>query len=90
MARASRHTLSYCALCEGDMVICADCGNNCCNAGTKDIDGKPCGCDEAYEHQTMFWKDPSNITFAKDIRATVTRVLPDDWIKPPGGQSVPS
>lgn len=65
---ASRHAIKHCALCETDMVICADCGNNCCNAGTNDIGGRPCGCSEAYEHQGVLWKDPTNITFANDLR----------------------
>lgn len=50
------------------MVICADCGNNCCNAGTGEVNGKRCGCDEAYAHQTAYWQDKKNIKFAKDTR----------------------
>ena len=63
----SRHTLSNCEMC-GDMVVCADCGNNCCNGGTKDVNGKPCGCDEAYAHQTQWCKDPASVHFAADVR----------------------
>lgn len=63
----SRHTLARCDMC-GDMVICADCGNNCCNAGTKEVDGKRCGCNEAYEHQSAWCGDPSSVTFANDVR----------------------
>lgn len=64
----SRHTLSRCSLCECDMVLCADCGNNCCNAGTGEVDGKRCGCDEAYEHQAAYWKNNDSVRFAKDSR----------------------
>lgn len=64
----SRHTLAYCTLCQSDMVICTDCGNNCCNAGTGEINGKRCGCDEAYAHQTAYWQDKKGIRFAKDTR----------------------
>jgi hypothetical protein len=64
----SKHTLSYCTLCEADMVICAACGNNCCNAGTGEINGARCGCDEAYDHQAAYWKDPDAVRFAQDKR----------------------
>jgi len=55
------------------MVICADCGNNCCNGGTRDINGSPCGCDEAYEDQEAHSKDPECVKFAHDIRDDVIR-----------------
>lgn len=58
----SRHYLANCGLC-GEMVICADCGNNCCNACTGQINGVNCGCDEAYAHQDIFWKNKSAIVF---------------------------
>lgn len=64
----SRHTLSHCELCKTDMVICADCGNNCCNALTGEIDGKRCGCKEAYAHQAAYWEDAFSVIFAKDSR----------------------
>lgn len=64
----SRHTIGHCDSCQTDMVFCADCGNNCCNAGTKDVDGKPCGCSEAYEHQDALYADPDSVTFANDRR----------------------
>lgn len=50
------------------MVLCADCGNNCCNASTGDIKGAPCGCTEAYAHQDAYWKDQNAVRFAKDVR----------------------
>ena len=53
----------------GDMVICADCGNNCCNAGTNTFEnGERCGCKEAYEDQDAWHKDPNCVEFARDIR----------------------
>lgn len=64
----SRHTLAHCNICECDMVICADCGNNCCNAGTGDANGERCGCDEAYEHQKAYWYNSDNVQFANDKR----------------------
>jgi hypothetical protein len=80
----SKHTLSYCALCEGDMVICADCGNNCCNASTGTLEnGERCGCDEAYEDQAAYWKDPTSVEFAKDIRE-VARVKGEAALKEMG------
>ena len=63
----SRHTLANCTMC-GDMVVCADCGNNCCNGGTKELHGRACGCAEAYSHQTAWYEDPRSVTFAKDVR----------------------
>jgi len=87
MARYSRHTLSYCALCEGNMVICADCGNNCCNGGTQEIDGVRCGCEEAYEDQTAYLEDPECVRFEKDIRDQVPHDVPFSRIRPPGGPS---
>lgn len=67
----SRHTLSHCDVCQCDIVICADCGNNCCNASTQVLEnGATCGCEEAYEHQAILWTAPSSITFARDIRVT--------------------
>lgn len=64
----SRHTLSFCSHCECDMIVCADCGNNCCNGGTGDVDGKRCGCEEAYAHQDAYWKDRSGVQFVRDVR----------------------
>lgn len=65
----SRHTLSYCALCEYEMVRCADCDNNCCNAMYGEIDGKKCTtCPEAYDHQDAYNADKTSVTFAKDMR----------------------
>lgn len=70
----SRHTLSHCDLCQCDIVICADCGNNCCNVSTQVLDdGSMCGCQEAYAHQDVMWEDPFGITFAKDERANSRR-----------------
>lgn len=57
------------------MVVCADCGNNCCNSVTNLIDGELCGCQEAYEDQTAYWKDHDCVEFAKDIRNNVPRTL---------------
>ena len=35
----SKHTLSYCDLCETEMIICASCGNPSCNGTYGTIDG---------------------------------------------------
>lgn len=59
------------------MVICADCGNNCCNGGTKEINGKSCGCVEAYEHQTLYCKDKKSVKFLNDKR---NEPLEGKWI----------
>lgn len=58
------------------MVVCADCGNNCCNAGTSEINGVRCGCAEAYEHQSAYWKDKTSVKFAKDDRKDPSKEEP--------------
>ena len=71
MARLSRHTLAHCLGCDSDIVRCGTCNNNCCN-GSKGpnpgIDMSCPDCDDAYEDQTAYWKDPDCVRFAKDIR----------------------
>ena len=66
----SKHTLGHCNGCDTDMVLCATCGNNCCNAGHGTLPGgAPCpDCEEAYSHQSMLWEHPEWIEFAKDVR----------------------
>lgn len=65
----SKHTLGYCPGCECEMVFCATCGNNCCNAGYGEVNGKTCtDCPEAYDHQAAYWKDSNSVRFAADIR----------------------
>lgn len=54
----SRHSIGFCNLCGCWMVICADCGNNCCN-GTEGC----LSCAEAYSHQDIFYQDETAITF---------------------------
>lgn len=45
-----RHYWDYCSLCEHDVVICGKCGNNTCNGGYGQADGKECdACESAYE-----------------------------------------
>ena len=63
----SKHTLSFCVGCDTNMVLCATCGNNCCNGGSGTVNGETCrDCDEAYEHQDAYGKDPNSVRFAKD------------------------
>lgn len=51
------------------MVVCADCGNNCCNGGSgKSMYDKDCNCDEAYDHQSKYLADNSSVSFEKDER----------------------
>jgi len=47
-----KHTWDYCGVCCDAFVRCGKCGNNCCNGGYGEIDGKPCdACSFAYEMQ---------------------------------------
>lgn len=52
----SHHRISFCGGCDCFMIICGTCGNNCCNGGTNDVNGKPCGCDNAYAIQDEMWE----------------------------------
>lgn len=69
----SKHTLSYCALCESEIVKCATCNNNCCNGGYGKANGSGPGgngpdcpdCPNAYDMQDLYWKDASAVEFAK-------------------------
>lgn len=66
----SQHILAHCGLCNHDMVVCAACGNNSCNAGYgRGPDGEPCkSCPEAYEHQDLHWEDPTRVEFQNDAQ----------------------
>ena len=58
----TKHHLSYCDTCCDYMVICATCGNNCCNGGSGKINGDKCpDCDDAYEVQSLYHADPNLI-----------------------------
>lgn len=44
------HYWSYCSLCDHDVVICGQCGNNTCNGGHGTVNGKECdACKSAYD-----------------------------------------
>ena len=62
----SKHKLSYCDHCESKMVVCATCGNNCCNGGSGEINGVEClDCLEAYKHQDLFFEGVVAIEFSE-------------------------
>jgi hypothetical protein len=63
--------VEYCDLCQGTMVICPKCGNNCCNGAyglmdkngkalpwnTKEEDAVHCDvCSLAYQYQYLYWE----------------------------------
>lgn len=74
----SKHKLSYCALCETEMVICATCNNKCCNGSNgKIVKGIDCDCQEAYEHQTIYYENTSNIEFSETIKSESFIFKPD-------------
>lgn len=51
LKKFSRHKFAFCETCKNFMVECVTCGNNCCNAGYGQVDGKNCpDCPEAHEH----------------------------------------
>ena len=46
----NNHKWAYCDLCEHDVVLCGTCGNNTCNGGYGEVEGKECeDCPSAYE-----------------------------------------
>ncbi len=45
-----KHYWLHCSLCDHEVVICGKCGNNTCNGGYGEVDGKECDvCPSAYE-----------------------------------------
>lgn len=62
----SKHTLSYCSMCQTTILLCAACGNNTCNGGYGQINDVKCSnCPEAYEHDKIRNTNPHEINFAK-------------------------
>ena len=52
-------SIGYCPLCRHDFVRCPRCGNNCCNGGHGEVDGKECDvCPLAYQYQRLYDKLP--------------------------------
>ena len=50
------HSLDECHMC-GEHIRCGYCGNNTCNGGTGVLlDGKECGCEEAYKVSDAYFK----------------------------------
>ena len=46
-----KHRWTDCPMC-GRMVVCGKCGNNCCNGGYGEVDGRSCdACPSAYGMQ---------------------------------------
>lgn len=70
--KKKEHRWEVCSMC-GPMVVCGNCGNNCCNGasgktGSQSID---CDCDDAYDMQDLrevpqvvldYWNYLENIT----------------------------
>ncbi len=57
MPICAKYTWEYCITCNVPFVRCPKCNNNCCNASTGEIDGKKCGCEEAYAYQHKSYQD---------------------------------
>lgn len=70
----TKHLLGHCEMC-GPFAQCATCGNNCCNGTYGGEPGNWCpDCPDAYEVQTLYFKDPDAVEFAGKGR---TIPLPD-------------
>ena len=68
LIEVSPRTLDYCLTCRTYMVLCANCGNNCCNGGSGDyVNGEhiKCidACRDAYRVQNAYWADNKSVTF---------------------------
>lgn len=60
----TKHKLDYCPLCEGHMLRCKTCNNNCCNGMYGTVDGEKCtDCPDAYLVQDIYWKNPEAVVF---------------------------
>ena len=50
-----KFTFGWCELCEAVFVRCPKCGNNTCNGGSGDINGKRCDmCGATYQYAKLF------------------------------------
>jgi hypothetical protein len=60
------HYWAYCNHCQRPIVICGNCGNNCCNATFGEYpNGSECQiCDDAYDFQSLGLGDNPVIDFA--------------------------
>lgn len=61
----SKHTISYCELCEEIIFICGRCGNNTCNAGYGILeDGTTCPeCPDAYKAWDEYYDKIDKVRF---------------------------
>lgn len=60
------HRISFCGGCDCFMIICGKCGNNSCNGGSGEVNGKPCpDCDDAYCFQDKMWKRINQINYKR-------------------------
>lgn len=76
------HTWRYCTLCECEMVICGTCGNNCCNGGSGEVDGKPCpDCDSAYAMQYERWEQQQATREGRPMRGRLAKKRESRWIR---------
>lgn len=73
---------AICAAC-GPHVVCPACGNNCCNSGHGEVDGKPCTvCPQAYEVQSHGPPDGFKLT-DEYVRWSRERAweLHEEWVR---------
>lgn len=72
------HYWAFCTHCDGPMVICGNCGNNCCNGGSGEYDdGSKCQiCLDAYDFQALGQGDRPLI----DLSDRPEPMNPDRWI----------
>lgn len=75
LVEISPHTLDYCLTCRTYMVLCANCGNNCCNGSTGEFSrGTKCidACNDAYRVQHAYYADNKSVTFTGQMVAVST------------------
>jgi len=70
----TKHHISFCDLCQTDIIICGKCGNNCCNGGYGTLpDGSTCNlCPSAYAKQKEMWEKRDSNAFGYRLANRVT------------------
>lgn len=72
----------YCTHCERDVVICGKCGNNSCNGGHGEVDGKTCDqCPSAYKEDGTMSNGTWTVTVEEDEEGNSILPLPEEMLE---------
>lgn len=76
----TKFTWGWCNFCKCQYVRCYACGNNCCNGGYGEVNGKKCKvCPEAYDYQNKCYKEKT-VPKKKDCFQN-PKISIKDWLK---------